>query len=728
MTATVSIIIRRVLMEKPTFRLLLMIVAAAVFLGSNAPALAKPPAIQIDLNFDKRSYRYGEPIGVEVVVHNESGKDILISKGFSSKVYSLEMRVIDPAGRLLLATRDEPHDEFPDAPPLAFALYEGRPIRVAACEVLPAGSKEVSRTEDLRAYYALALPGKYSAQVQISAMIFKGEPCNVNDYAWLGVLKSETKSFYVQKPTKMKVRLDQWRHQRKARDKKTPDVQVRILPCVGKVVGWMDSRDIFDVVHDDSRPNPTRSDIHMYDVSTGIKSAAAPAPVLSTAKLSPAGSRNPKKGIVAEMTIPTDGATDVSVNTDIEIEISGADLKTVVMEVQGVTVYDGANPGAYPNNPIVTGSDRSGYTLTYDPPENFDSCQKVDVTVNASNKKGDTTATFKFGFKTSPPSQDDDGDCIPNDTENTILHTDPSKKTLFVRPKEEISLGQYQYWEGFVQLFPHPDPTKTWLADIPAFTNAGIEIVVIGAPGHYYSAMDSFDYDPVTDQNPNKPPCDILEIIHKKSEAYCTYGHHNYGHTYFYANGPTWYWDTKGYVPNDQTTMHYQEYDYFTPLIYPFPLNNYFTEGAYQTIQVGQGPVVPSPCSISPINQCYEFNNCSPMNLNLNDPQPNPPYVLKPDQTVEFNGITFDQATQVITYVEATEAQYDRETVLRRTIVHEMGHALLAAHEDDHCENPQCIMFGGVVDWGKRDFGNSGTTQYCTHKNDIPTRVHNSVH
>ena len=188
-----------------------MIVAAAVFLGSSAPALAKPPAIQVDLKFDKRSYRYGEPIGVEIVVRNQSGEDLLISKGFSSMVYYLEMRVIDPAGRLLLARRDEPHNEFPDAPPLAFVLHEGRPIRVASCEVFGTKGINRSRTDDLRKHYALGLAGKYSAQVQLSAMTFKGKPCDVNGYEWVGVLMSETKYFYVEGPSKMKTEANQRR-------------------------------------------------------------------------------------------------------------------------------------------------------------------------------------------------------------------------------------------------------------------------------------------------------------------------------------------------------------------------------------------------------------------------------------------------------------------------------------------------------------------------------------
>jgi hypothetical protein len=232
-------------MGKLAFRLLLIIVAAAVVSASRGLLWAQPPEIHIDLILDKSSYAYGEPVGVEVVVRNQSGRDLLISKGFRSKVFYLEMRVIDPAGRLLLARRDEPHDEFPDAPPLAFALYEGRPVRVAACEVLPIDWEGRSQTEDLRAHYALELPGYCSAQVQLSAMTFDEPPCEADTYAWQGVLKSETKYFYVQGRTKgVRVIPNQWHLSWKEDDKKAPDVQVQIWPEEGETASDYDTGSI----------------------------------------------------------------------------------------------------------------------------------------------------------------------------------------------------------------------------------------------------------------------------------------------------------------------------------------------------------------------------------------------------------------------------------------------------------------------------------------------------
>ena len=237
---------------------ILLIVAASVLLvGTGGLLWAQPPAIDIDLRFDKAFYGYGEPVGVEVVVSNQPQEDLWITEGFSIKVFYRQLRVVDPSGRLLLARLsgpsvkspdapplpDESQVEAPDAPPFPWSLSDGRLIRTAPCELLPAGwSSEPwqERTDDLRAYYEMELPGYYSAQVQLAVMTFKGSPCNVNDYEWQGLLKSETEYFYLEGSTKVKVIPNQWKLKWKGEDKKkkkkTPDVQVQIWPEEGKTV------------------------------------------------------------------------------------------------------------------------------------------------------------------------------------------------------------------------------------------------------------------------------------------------------------------------------------------------------------------------------------------------------------------------------------------------------------------------------------------------------------
>ena len=347
------------------------------------------------------------------------------------------------------------------------------------------------------------------------------------------------------------------------------------------------------------------------------------------------------------------------------------------------------------------------------------------VPTRIADLAGNIIERHTYSFLTAPPTgnpwdpeADDDEDGIPNEVEQTLLRTNPEMKTLFVRPKQ-ISGSQFAYWQGFIALFPD---VRSGFANIPAFTHAGIEISVIGDSGNPYRPMRQFSYDPATDSN--HPPCDILEIIYMPDNVYCVYGHHNYGHTYFYNLVSTWYWDTKGYVPNNQVSDHYKIHNYFTPLIYPFPLDNYLNEGTYPQISTDGAPMETTGCGL---NQCYDTNYSSP--LNLNDSEAAAPYNAPPDGTVEFNQIVFDSNKQ-IRFVGSHGIRYDRETVMRRTLTHEMGHALLAASEKDHCTDVKCIMYHSVADWEMRDFG----TGDCVHKpggsKDIRARgmVHNSIH
>ena len=63
--------------------------------------------------------------------------------------------------------------------------------------------------------------------------------------------------------------------------------------------------------------------------------------------------------------------------------------------------------------------------------------------------------------------------------------------------------------------------------------------------------------------------------------------------------------------------------------------------------------------------------------------------------------------------------------------IHEIGHALLAALNSDHCAIDGCIMSGSTEDWVLHNFGAPGG---CTHSagstKDIRADgvIHNSVH
>jgi hypothetical protein len=232
-------------MLKTTVRSMQIVIGALLVLGLSAGGWAAAPNIQIDLSFTKASYEYNEPIGVSVTVSNQSGEAIFINKGFQTLAYYLEMRVVDPAGRLLVVKRQAVHDEFPDAPPLSWALLpSGKPVRVAACEVLAPGPLPVSSTTDLRTSYDIGLPGYYSAQVQLSVRTFAEAPCEVDSYVWSGVLKSETKYFYVGGSSSgAKLTPDKWKMSW-AQAKSVPDIEVELTPTADKSAEGYDPQSI----------------------------------------------------------------------------------------------------------------------------------------------------------------------------------------------------------------------------------------------------------------------------------------------------------------------------------------------------------------------------------------------------------------------------------------------------------------------------------------------------
>ena len=201
---------------------------------------AQPPEIEIDLSFDQSSYGYGEPVGAEVVVTNE-GAEILINDGFSDIVFYEQMRIIDPAGRLLGVIQEEFWDEFPDAPAVPVFYQDGKFIRGMPYETLDSGWTTF-QTGNLLDHYPMLLPGYYSAQVQVSVMTFKADdPGNIHNYAWRGVLKSGTQYFYIGGSSQgFQVIPNQWRLAWLEEDNTFPPVQVQIDPPKGQTSGDYD--------------------------------------------------------------------------------------------------------------------------------------------------------------------------------------------------------------------------------------------------------------------------------------------------------------------------------------------------------------------------------------------------------------------------------------------------------------------------------------------------------
>jgi hypothetical protein len=237
---------------------LMIIIGGALLIGvrsllwAQTPPPITPP-ISVTATFDKDYFDSGEKMGVRVTVANTTGRYLWVNKGFSSKLFYLEMRLIDPAGRLLLPKCDQPppRAEFPDAPPLPFVACgeNGIPTRVAPYEVLPPGWSVTQPplgqpTKDLRDCYQIKLSGHYSAEVQLSVMIFKqsdvaptGDPCDgdIKKYESIGVFKSESKTLYTQGSIEVDIIPQYWFIAWKDGRYLIDDIAVTIWPEEGKV-------------------------------------------------------------------------------------------------------------------------------------------------------------------------------------------------------------------------------------------------------------------------------------------------------------------------------------------------------------------------------------------------------------------------------------------------------------------------------------------------------------
>jgi hypothetical protein len=229
----------------------LIIFATVVLFGYGGLLWAETPPISVTVQFDnnKDYFDIGEPMGVTITVANTSGKYLLVNKGFRDQLFHLQMRLIDPAGRLVQPKCEQPRTEFPDTPPLAFAdcIHNGisTPTRVASYEVLPPGwSSDPQRVNDLRDCYQIKLSGHYSAEVQLSVMIFKqsddpiGEdPCHgdIKKYESLRVAKSEPQTLFTQGSTEVNIIPQYWLRAWKDGLYLFPDIAVTIWPEGGWV-------------------------------------------------------------------------------------------------------------------------------------------------------------------------------------------------------------------------------------------------------------------------------------------------------------------------------------------------------------------------------------------------------------------------------------------------------------------------------------------------------------
>lgn len=419
---------------------------------------------------------------------------------------------------------------------------------------------------------------------------------------------------------------------------------------------------------------------------------------------------------------PADGMMDISIPVVLKwnelLEAASYDLQ--LLDANMEIIQEKKNYGSTEHS--LTENDVNYYQLYH---------WKVKASNSENNNQWSELWKFMIQEKplqTGTGDDDDDLDGIPNAVESGTFHTNPAVKTLFIRPKTGV-LAPYEYWDRFITLFQ--DSSRPGFADIPALAKAGIEVVVIGSneheySKHKYSEFDKFDFNP-----DNGLPCHILEIIYQKKinslgkGIYCTFpekkinGKSVAGHTYFvYGEPSSWSWDTLGIT--DWGSTHD---GYWMPQIFPFPIDKYFQEGAYTQIKIGEEPKWTIGAEVNQIESECSDGCTSPMNLNDNDPAPDPPYYTgPPDQTVEFNKVKYVGDGKIEVFElgpgDPKPTKYKEDKVLRRVIAHEIGHALLGKgliDESGHCTNPSCIMFQYTLDWEEREFGGDDGANTCEH-------------
>ncbi len=376
------------------------------------------------------------------------------------------------------------------------------------------------------------------------------------------------------------------------------------------------------------------------------------------------------------------------------------------------------------------------------------------------------------------PDRDCDG---IQDSVEAFLKTNPLKKTLFIRPKKQVSKTKLIYWEQFIELFPG-DP-RVGFAHIPQLDKFDIEVLVIGAPGHQYERFScpkdgdpsndfcndyrdfNYEYHPsVSDQllaelniPDNKLPCRIMEIqllIEDDTDnfcgAQCKKPFVNKGHTYFeniitYIEGEatskyTWVWDQYAYLGGENQSSHYR-----IPTIFSFPIDMYFKEGAYESIDLGKEPIT-DDCKDSNQNGEKLCTKISPMNLDDTQGPIQLPITVAHDHSSEndtveflpvqydatgkmthlFSDIQFDESMERATLIDPTNntvyiKPFKKNEVLKTTVVHEIGHALMDGDDGDHCLNTDCIMFKYTFDWNPRKFGARCGERYCCKHNRCGT-------
>jgi len=152
----------------------------------------------------------------------------------------------------------------------------------------------------------------------------------------------------------------------------------------------------------------------------------------------------------------------------------------------------------------------------------------------------------------------------------------------------------------------------------------------------------------------------------------------------------------------------------FSPIVF---YNSNEIDETGQSFETGQIKYIPSKIVFIKGLKIKPTTNAGPVIVEIELYQTNQVIkieIIKEDQDT-FSKSVFMDVSSDTAYIKP----YTRDEVLRRTIVHEMGHVLMGGGTEEHCSNKNCIMFKYTIDWEPHDFGppcgkdENGNNQYC---------------
>jgi hypothetical protein len=155
-------------MKKRVFLLGLTLIFSGWVDTGGVQAQSVSPSLSINLVLNKSRYIFSDPsdpINAQITLRNTGSTPIVTTAGFSQSALHLLLTFIDPGGKGIAATELQGGGLEPLPPNVV--LINGVLVQVEEVEVLPVGFVKTVNIPDVRQYYALTTPGRYSVKTTV---------------------------------------------------------------------------------------------------------------------------------------------------------------------------------------------------------------------------------------------------------------------------------------------------------------------------------------------------------------------------------------------------------------------------------------------------------------------------------------------------------------------------------------------------------------------------------